>query len=234
MRDRSAGGEKKKSGGLLRTLSNKLKPKHRDPRHIYRDDGGIPVQDILTTQPIVITADEQYLPPPVPTYFPPPPILESDAGQSQGSVPPPGQYGPPGGTPAGMPMRMPSPSPSSRSRGQAPPPRSSSRSSRPPPLQPTLQIDSRNEFADLLHFSQHPVHFSDKVYPSAYHLYEAFKFMEHRPDIAENIRRSGPGSEGIRNVGDIVHQFREHVRPDWQAVMVSMVRTSLFACLPPR
>ncbi|KAH8096614.1 hypothetical protein BXZ70DRAFT_326627 [Cristinia sonorae] len=226
VRERSGGEKEKKKGGIFRSLSAKLKPKHhhRESRHYQRDEGGIPIQDVLTTRPIIITAEEQMLPPPVPPIIPPPPVLESDAaGPSSAPIPPPGQYGPPGGTPAGVPLRMPSPSASTVNHQRAPSP-SPNRSPRPT----MLRMDSIGPFADLLHFSSHPVHYKNKLYPTAYHLYEAMKYLDHRPDIAERIRTSGSGREGVERAGEVSRDYTAHVRPDWERVMVDKMEEALY------
>ena len=46
-----------------------------------------------------------------------------------------------------------------------------------------------SEFSGLLHYSLHSVVYEDKSYPTALHLFEACKFLPHRPDLAERIRQ---------------------------------------------
>ncbi|TCD61398.1 hypothetical protein EIP91_008519 [Steccherinum ochraceum] len=249
MRDRGM-GEKKKSGGLFRSLSNKLKGKHRESRHIYRerdqrdDGGGIPVTELLTNQPIVITAEESFYPPPVPP-MPPPSVNDMGGRQSPAVIPPPSQYAPmpsstspsAAGPSNNPPMRMPSPAPSQAHSQRSHRSHSSSRQQhqhqRPPPLQPLLKVDIENEFADLLHFSRHPVHYMDKVFPTAYHLYEAMKFMggggtHPRPDVVEMIRSSGGGQEGVNRAGEVSRDHQADVRRDWERVMVEMMENALY------
>ncbi|KAJ6470933.1 hypothetical protein C8R45DRAFT_1014930 [Mycena sanguinolenta] len=60
--------------------------------------------------------------------------------------------------------------------------------------------------------SSHSVTYNNKEYPTAEHLFQAFKFMDNRPDIAETIRTvSKSSSEAYEySMAHIAHQH-----PDW-------------------
>ena len=61
------------------------------------------------------------------------------------------------------------------------------------------------------------------MYPTAYHLWEALKFLGHRPDIAEQIRRTGQGPGGIKAARQIAHEMAEAMRLDWENVAIEFV-----------
>lgn len=71
------------------------------------------------------------------------------------------------------------------------------------------------------------MHYQDKVYPTAYHLYESLKFMPHRPDIVENIRACPGDVHGVNRAGDVARQYASVRREDWAEIMVHMVCRSL-------
>ena len=110
--------------------------------------------------------------------------------------------GPRGSTPGPMGPRMPTPV-------QAPP--------------PVYDVTEHGPLFELLHTSSHPVNYNRKVYPTAYHLWEAFKFLGHRPDIAEQIRRTGQGPGGIKATRQIAHEQAEAMRLDWENVAIEFV-----------
>jgi hypothetical protein len=51
-----------------------------------------------------------------------------------------------------------------------------------------LKLHEHREFSGLLYYSPHSVAYHDELYPTALHLFEARKFLDHRPDLAEHIR----------------------------------------------
>ena len=103
-----------------------------------------------------------------------------------------------------------------------PPPRTPSpaRSTRARSPRPRLLIDLEGALAPLAHFSPHPVVFEGKRYPTAYHLLEAFRFMEAHPELAERVRHCG----AVDEVRQLVQQSAQFIRPDWENIVVRKVR----------
>ncbi|TRM64453.1 hypothetical protein BD626DRAFT_491873 [Schizophyllum amplum] len=69
-------------------------------------------------------------------------------------------------------------------------------------------------------FSDHPVTYEGKVYPTSEHLFQALKFLPHRPQIAEHIRRALPNP---RSAFTEAHRFQKEERKDWKKVNVQMM-----------
>jgi hypothetical protein len=61
------------------------------------------------------------------------------------------------------------------------------------------------------------------VYPTALHLYEAHKFLDPKPEVAEQIRRSE-----VQWVTVVSGQFANYMRRDWGNIGLSTVRGLLF------
>ncbi|KAJ6486057.1 hypothetical protein C8R47DRAFT_1047608 [Mycena vitilis] len=61
-------------------------------------------------------------------------------------------------------------------------------------------------------FSPHRVHYDGKVYPTSEHLFQAFKFMDNRPDIAEKIRTISTSPRDAFTQAR-VHKAYQH--PNW-------------------
>jgi len=66
--------------------------------------------------------------------------------------------------------------------------------------------------------------YQNETYPSALHLYEALKFIGHRPDLAEKIRKC----PRIHDVYPLSASFQEHVRSDWGQVFLKMMEDVLY------
>jgi hypothetical protein len=71
-----------------------------------------------------------------------------------------------------------------------------------------------------LNHSSHRVLYGNKTYPTAMHLYEAMKFIEHKPDLGETIRQC----EKIEDVYPAAMSFQVWVRPDWGTVFLDKAR----------
>ena len=73
--------------------------------------------------------------------------------------------------------------------------------------------------------SDHPVVLDGVRYPTAEHLFQAQKFIDHRPDIANKIRKASNAVEAIH----IARTFSRDVRADWikDGVNVSTMRMVL-------
>lgn len=64
--------------------------------------------------------------------------------------------------------------------------------------------------------------YNNLVYPTALHLYEAHKFLDHKPEVAEQIR----GSE-LRWVLAVSGQYANFMRRDWGNIGLRTVRDLL-------
>ena len=81
----------------------------------------------------------------------------------------------------------------------------------------TVRFNGYGNYWGLLCQSSHRVKYKDELYPTALHLFEAFKFLEDRPDLADQIRH-------CEDVGAISASFTEHIRSDWGNVALATVR----------
>jgi hypothetical protein len=100
-----------------------------------------------------------------------------------------------------------------------------------PPTRPTpmrtpqiLKFSENGEFSGLLYYSPHSVAYQDELYPTVLHLFEARKFVDHRPDLAERIRLC----ERIEEVTAVSMELTEFMRRDWNNVALGIVRTGFF------
>ena len=73
--------------------------------------------------------------------------------------------------------------------------------------------------------SEHPVYVDGHKYATAEHLFQAQKFIDHRPDIAQKVRKAQNAIEAIR----IARLYVKEVRGDWikDGVNVSTIRMVL-------
>lgn len=85
---------------------------------------------------------------------------------------------------------------------------------------PTFMFSGYEKSWGLLCRSPHSVMFENKLYPTAFHLWEARKFLDHRPDLADRIRQC----EDIDEVLDICLELAEFMRPDWNDIESSTVK----------
>ncbi|KAJ7196834.1 hypothetical protein GGX14DRAFT_472937 [Mycena pura] len=75
-------------------------------------------------------------------------------------------------------------------------------------------------YYEFTNFSPHPVYYDNRRYPTSEHVFQSFKFLPHRPDMAEHIRTC---SEQPRDVFSAAHRFHADVRPDWGTVRIPMM-----------
>jgi hypothetical protein len=80
------------------------------------------------------------------------------------------------------------------------------------------------DFAALLNNSPHGVVYREAPYPTALHLFEARRFLDHRPDLAERIRLC----DRVEWVTLISGQQAEFTRRDWYKIALSAVSTLFF------
>jgi len=91
------------------------------------------------------------------------------------------------------------------------------------PVPQVLKFNGYGEFAGLLYHSPDAVLYRDKLYPTALHLFEARKFLDHRPDLADRIREC----EYVENVTSISAELAEFTRRDWGDVALFIMDEAL-------
>jgi hypothetical protein len=84
---------------------------------------------------------------------------------------------------------------------------------------PVIKFNGYGDFSGLLYYSPHTVVYEDELYPTALHLFEARKFLPHRPDLADRIRQC----ENVEQVASISAELAEFIRRDWSIVAFSTV-----------
>ena len=92
-------------------------------------------------------------------------------------------------------------------------------------MAPVLKFNGYGEFSGLLYHSPHSVVYEEELYPTALHLFEARKFLDHRPDLAERIRLC----ERVEDVTAISAELAEFTRRDWGNVALSTVCNQPFS-----
>jgi len=91
-------------------------------------------------------------------------------------------------------------------------------------MAPVLKFNGYGEFSGLLYHSPHSVVYEEELYPTALHLFEARKFLDHRPDLADRIRQC----EHVEEVTAISAELADFTRRDWGNVALSTVSNQLF------
>ena len=101
-----------------------------------------------------------------------------------------------------------------------------------PPTRPTpirtpqiLKFSENGGFSGLLYHSPHCVEYQDELYPTALPLFEARKFVDHRPDLAERIRLC----KRIEGVTAVSMELTEFMRWDWNNVALDIICTGFIA-----
>ncbi|THH29605.1 hypothetical protein EUX98_g4582 [Antrodiella citrinella] len=77
-----------------------------------------------------------------------------------------------------------------------------------------LFYDQRKPYFGFNNRSPYAVVYRGKKYPTAEHLYHAFKFEHHRPDISEKIRKFPSANAAISEA----HRYDSERRSDWRDV----------------
>jgi hypothetical protein len=92
-----------------------------------------------------------------------------------------------------------------------------------PPQQPAnvppVKFDHLSHLAGFLNHSPHRILYDNKMYPSALHLHEALKYIEHKPELAERIREV----RSIQDVYPLSASFHKFIRSDWGATFLQRV-----------
>ena len=82
-----------------------------------------------------------------------------------------------------------------------------------------LGFDGNGEFSELVCHSPHSVVYGEDLYPTALHLFEARKFLDHRPDLADRIRQC----ENVEEIPAISKELRKFMRRDWSNIALDTV-----------
>lgn len=84
---------------------------------------------------------------------------------------------------------------------------------------------NRSKLADFMNHSSHRVMYKNQTYPSALHLYEALKYLDHHPDIAAQIR----ATRSAYDVYSLSAHYQKFARKDWPQVYLQVVRI-VYSC----
>ena len=87
-----------------------------------------------------------------------------------------------------------------------------------------LKFNEYGDFAALVNNSPHRVVYRGLPYPTALHLFEARKFLDHRPDLAEQIRLC----ERVEWVTATSGELAGFTRRDWGNIGLSTVSKDTF------
>jgi hypothetical protein len=79
------------------------------------------------------------------------------------------------------------------------------------------------EVSRYLYHSPHSMFHGKDLYPTALHLFEARKFLDHRPDLADRIRRC----KHVEEVIALSAELAEFTQPGWGDVVLSTVNNQL-------
>ncbi|KAJ7114660.1 hypothetical protein C8R43DRAFT_831833, partial [Mycena crocata] len=83
-------------------------------------------------------------------------------------------------------------------------------------------IEQHSEFTNS---SPHSLIYDGKGYPTADHLYHAFKYMDHRPDLAESIRTSSKSAAHARKQDKRYSAYRH---PNWDGMKIQKMENVLW------
>jgi len=94
-----------------------------------------------------------------------------------------------------------------------------------PPIPRTIFFYHRHDpHYCFTNFSPHTVEYQGKVYPTSEHLFQAFKFLDRRPGLAEHIRTfSTQPSQALSEA----RRFAPEVRPDWMSFNIRAMDITL-------
>ncbi|KAJ7928132.1 hypothetical protein B0H13DRAFT_2653299 [Mycena leptocephala] len=90
---------------------------------------------------------------------------------------------------------------------------------------PRILFYHRNDlYYGFTNFSPHPVQYNGKEYPTSEHLFQAFKFLDNRPDIAEKIRTISNSPRDAFNEAR-VHKADQH--RDWLKMNMNIAKMEI-------
>ncbi|CAA7258448.1 unnamed protein product [Cyclocybe aegerita] len=207
--------KRKKSGkGLFRAFSRKEKQKEPEQPQVRfipvfvpadkRPEGGVGALAGTTAAPLQSSTSLHRVPSqmshhtrPVTPGQPTGTTEQLTAGPDQGAFvmhPPPGSGPAPPGGPDGSPHPSIAPVPPV------------------PSSPPAIRFDQESPNLHMfMNHSPHRILWQNKIYPSALHLHEALRFLDHRPDIAEMIRNTPE----VHDVYPLSMSYQQFQRPDW-------------------
>jgi hypothetical protein len=84
---------------------------------------------------------------------------------------------------------------------------------------PPVRFNNTGSLAGFLNHAPYRVLYNNQTYPTATHLYEALKFIGHRHDLAEKIRKV----KAVHEVYPLSSSFQKHARRDWGSVFLQTV-----------
>ncbi|KAF7351565.1 DUF1768 domain-containing protein [Mycena sanguinolenta] len=84
---------------------------------------------------------------------------------------------------------------------------------------------TKDQYQCFSTFSPHSIVYNNKEYPTAEHLFQAFKFMDNRPDIAEAIRTS---SRSASKAFKCSRAYLAHQHPDWEMMRTSKMEIAMW------
>ncbi|KAF9245398.1 hypothetical protein BU15DRAFT_41154, partial [Melanogaster broomeanus] len=87
-----------------------------------------------------------------------------------------------------------------------------------------LFYEKGQPYYEFTNFSPHDVMYKGKRYPTSEHLFQASKFLDAHPQIAERIRTCG---KQPMQAFDEAHKHQSAVRSDWAQVHVEKMETAL-------
>ncbi|KAF8630184.1 hypothetical protein AX15_003063 [Amanita polypyramis BW_CC] len=91
--------------------------------------------------------------------------------------------------------------------------------------QRVLFYHKHDPYYGFTNFSPHPVVYKGNKYPTSEHLFQSFKFHDHRPGLAEHIRTC---SERPSVAFSEARRFQPEVRPDWLQINIQKMEDVLW------
>ncbi|KAK7007651.1 DUF1768-domain-containing protein [Favolaschia claudopus] len=83
----------------------------------------------------------------------------------------------------------------------------------------------KDKYHCFTNFSPHRILYDGKEYPTSEHLYQAFKYMDYRPDIAEAIRT-------VSKSRDMAFKYSmariEHQDPNWERLCIAKMEIAIW------
>jgi predicted NAD-dependent protein-ADP-ribosyltransferase YbiA (DUF1768 family) len=89
----------------------------------------------------------------------------------------------------------------------------------PSAMPSVIEFSRYGEFSGLSYYSPHSVRYENELYPTALHLFEARKFLPHRPDLAARVRQC----KRVEQITSIRAERSDFMQQDWGDGMLSTV-----------
>ncbi|GJE95755.1 NADAR family protein [Phanerochaete sordida] len=90
---------------------------------------------------------------------------------------------------------------------------------------PILFYERGRPYYEFTNFAAFPVYYEDRLYPTSEHLFQALKFIGHRPDLAERVRNAPSARQALTEATN----NRRKQRNDWFHVNLNMMDRALHA-----